>query len=229
MKPLNSGSPQGEDATARQRMVADQLRRRGISDARVLDAMGRVPREWFVEPFQQRRAYDDMPLPIGLGQTISQPYMVARMLELLELTGHGRVLEIGTGSGYQAAVLGLLADEVYTVERLPVLAESARHRIAELGLHHVTVGCFDGTTGWPEHAPFDGIVVAAGAPSVPDALQSQLADGGRLVIPVGDPGLQRLAIITRHGDTFDTDWDTPCTFVPLLGRRGWPTDDPGEN
>ena len=206
---------------ARARMVREQLKGRSIHDPRVLEAMGRMPREHFVDAAQRERAYEDCPLPIGGGQTISQPYMVARMLELLSLRGDERVLEVGAGSGYQAALLAVLAGEVFAIERIPLLAEAATRRIRDLGYKNVEIGTFDGTWGWRERAPFDCIVVAAGAPSIPGLLADQLADRGRLVIPVGARELQRLAVVTRDGDRFDTAWETPCTFVPLIGRYGW--------
>ena len=207
---------------ARDRMVLEQIERRGVRDLRVLEAMRRVPRHQFVDSAQRERAYDDNPLPIGAGQTISQPYMVARMLELLRLRGDERVLEIGAGSGYQTALLCELARQVFAVERVPQLADLAQRRLRDLGYRNVEIGAFDGSSGWAERAPFDGVVVAAAAPSVPALLVDQLAVGGRLVIPVGTRSEQRLAVVTRHhGDTFDTSWDTQCTFVPLLGRFGW--------
>jgi protein-L-isoaspartate(D-aspartate) O-methyltransferase len=205
----------------RQAMVAEQLERRSIRDRRVLAAMRRVPRERFVPPAMIERAYDDAPLPIGFGQTISQPYMVARMCELVELAGPERVLEVGAGSGYQTAVLCELAREVYAIERLAELAAEAERRLTRLGYTHFELGAFDGTFGWSERAPFDAIIVAAGAPEIPPLLVDQLADGGRLVVPVGPRQGQRLALVTRHGSDFTTQWTTPCTFVDLLGRFGW--------
>jgi protein-L-isoaspartate(D-aspartate) O-methyltransferase len=214
---------------ARQRMVSEQLVARGIADRRVLAAMAKVPRDRFVDAAQRQRAYEDAPLPIGAGQTISQPYMVARMLELLALTGSERVLEIGAGSGYQSALLGELAREVFAVERVPVLAEAATGRLRELGYHNVEVGAFDGSYGWRERAPFDAIVVAAAAPSIPALLVDQLAEDGRLVIPVGSREQQRLAIVRRlPGGDYHTEWETPCTFVPLLGRFGWGGEGPAQ-
>jgi protein-L-isoaspartate(D-aspartate) O-methyltransferase len=208
-------------SSARERMVVEQLERRQIRDPRVLSAMRRVPRERFVGSEIVARAYDDSPLPIGFGQTISQPYMVAHMCELLELEGHERVLEVGAGSGYQAAVLAELAGQIYAVELCPELGERAAGRVAELGYENVDIQVFDGTFGWAEHAPYDGIVVAAGAPEIPPLLVDQLAVGGRLVIPVGPRDSQRLAIVTRTGVGFETRWTTPCTFVDLRGRYGW--------
>jgi len=202
--------------------IDEQLVARGITDARVLDVMRRVPREAFVPSASSELAYADRALPIGCGQTISQPYMVAVMSEALRLTGGERVLEVGTGSGYQAAVLGELARHVMTVERVPELAEAARARLAALGYTNVDVSVGDGTLGSPSHAPFDGILVAAGAPRAPDALKEQLSpEGGRLVIPVGPAEQQWLVVITRHGDRFTESTGIGCVFVPLLGRNGW--------
>jgi protein-L-isoaspartate(D-aspartate) O-methyltransferase len=210
-----------EAATRRERMVAEQLAARGIRDARVLAAMKKVPRERFVEESMRERAYEDSPLPIGYGQTISQPYMVARMCELAELVGSERVLEIGAGSGYQTAVLCELARSVYAVELRPELGRHAERRLALLGYRNVEIGVFDGTYGWRERAPFDAILVAAGAPEIPPLLVDQLADGGRLIIPVGPRQGQRLAIVARRGAEFETQWATPCSFVDLVGKYGW--------
>jgi protein-L-isoaspartate(D-aspartate) O-methyltransferase len=214
--------------SARERMVEEQLRARGIRDPRVLEAMRKVPRERFVDSAQRERAYEDCPLPIGQGQTISQPWMVARMLELLALGGREQVLEVGAGSGYQTALLCELARRVYAIERLPPLARAAQRRLEELGYRNFELGTFDGTWGWRERAPFGGIVVAAGAPSVPVLLADQLADGGALVIPVGARDQQRLSVVRRRGDEFATTWETPCTFVPLLGRFGWDGEGPAQ-
>ena len=210
-----------EAATRRERMVSEQLQARGIRDPRVLSAMRKVPRERFVDESMRERAYEDSPLPIGYGQTISQPYMVARMCELCELSGDEAVLEIGAGSGYQAAVLSTLARQVYAVELRPELGKRCAERMQTLGYANVEVGVFDGTHGWRERAPFDAILVAAGAPESPPLLVDQLADGGRLVIPVGPRQGQRLAIVTRRGTEFTTEWATPCSFVDLVGKYGW--------
>jgi protein-L-isoaspartate(D-aspartate) O-methyltransferase len=206
---------------SRRRMVETQLRRRGIRDERVLDVMGRVPRERFAPGGFADRAYGDYPLPIGHGQTISQPYMVARMSELCDLQGDERVLEIGSGSGYQTAILCELARAVFAVEIVPELTEKARARLRGMGYEQVVLECFDGSCGWREHGPFDVILVAAGAPEIPPVLLHQLADSGRLVIPVGQRGDQRLARVTRGSEAFGTEWFTECRFVDLVGQYGW--------
>jgi protein-L-isoaspartate(D-aspartate) O-methyltransferase len=206
----------------RERMVTTQIEARGITDPLVLEAM-RVPRERFVPPALARFAYEDRPLPIGEGQTISQPYIVAVMTRAARLKPGARALEIGTGSGYGAAVLSRIAAEVYTVERIGVLAEEARGRLARLDYTNVHVREGDGTLGWAEHAPYDAIVVTAGGPRVPEALLSQLAAGGRLIMPVG-PGShhQRLIRVTR-GDTSEYRYEDleEVAFVPLIGVEGW--------
>ena len=209
---------------ARRRMVEDQLVARGIDDPLVLAAMGKVPREKFVSAGQARLAYRDGALPIGEGQTISQPYIVALMTAALRLVSTDRVLEIGTGSGYAAAVLAEIAAEVYTVERLAVLAERARQRLAELGYVNVHVLTGDGTLGWPEHAPYHAIVATAGGPRAPHALLDQLAIGGRLVIPLGaDPYEQRLVRIVRAtAPEYQREELEAVAFVPLIGADGWP-------
>jgi protein-L-isoaspartate(D-aspartate) O-methyltransferase len=202
-------------------MVEEQIRRRGIGNPRVIDAMARVPRHLFVSPDDQAEAYEDRPLPIGEGQTISQPYMVAIMTQSLALKGEERVLEIGTGSGYQAAILADLGGRVFTVERVPALSARAEKVLRGLGYKNIFFRTGDGTRGWPEEAPFDGIIVTAGAPEVPRTLTSQLADGGRLVIPVGPRYSQTLFKVTREGNQFVEEDITGCVFVPLLGAFGW--------
>lgn len=202
-------------------MVDDQLRARGIRDSRVLEAMLNVPRERFVPAALVREAYSDRPLSIGRGQTISQPYMVGTMLERLDCAPGDRALEVGAGSGYQAALLGELCAEVHAVEIVEDLAGKAREVLFELGYDNVAIHVGDGTQGWPEQAPYDRIIVAAGAPSVPGPLIEQLADGGRLVMPVGSRISQRLITIERHGDELDRTESMPCVFVPLVGRHGW--------
>lgn len=207
----------------RELMVQDQLVSRGITDPRVLQAMGRVPRELFVPEHLRVEAYEDHPLPIGRGQTISQPYIVALMAEALQLKGRERVLDIGTGSGYAAAVLASIALEVFSIEKIPELASQAEKNLQQAGFSQVRVKTGDGSQGWPEAAPFDGICVAAGAPAVPDSLKEQLSVGGRLVIPVGlEQGLQRLLLVTRRSDQeFDRKEFGDVRFVPLLGQEGW--------
>lgn len=206
----------------RARMVERQLRRRDIVDNRVLEAMERVPRELFVPDDLRHRAYDDAALPIGGGQTISQPYMVARIVEELGLDGDERVLDVGTGSGYQAAVLAELADEVHTIERIPELAEQARRNLAAAGYERVTVHVGDGSRGLPELAPYEAIAVAAAAPGFPQALYDQLRAGGRLVVPVGGRRGQRLEVIVRSPEGPAVARSVPCRFVPLVGEEGFP-------
>lgn len=217
----NGTSKEPNYTVARLAMVRTQLQRRGITDARLLQAMREVPRHAFVPPEWRHEAYSDRPLPIGEGQTISQPFMVAIMTQSLALQGHERVLEIGTGSGYQAAVLGRLAAYVYSVEYLPALADSARAVLQRLGYTNVEVIVGDGSLGLPAYAPYDGIIVTAAAPRVPPPLLEQLTEGGRLVIPVGAAKTQELLIITRHGNAYPQERSVPCRFVPLLGQEGW--------
>ena len=208
-------------AAERKRMVDNQLRRRDIRDERVLDVMGKVPRHMFVGSDYTDMAYSDGPLPIGIGQTISQPYIVALMTQLLELSGDEIVLEVGTGSGYQAAVLSFLAKEIHTIERHKQLAREAERVLQSLGLSNVYVHVGDGTTGLEDKAPFDGILVTAAAPNAPQTLLDQLVDGGRLVIPVGGRGGQMLELWTRSGVEFNCENILPVAFVPLLGLYGW--------
>jgi len=215
------GPPSARFARDRERMVEGQLVRRGITDERVLEAMRKVPRHLFVEEALRDRAYGDYPLPIGEGQTISQPYMVGIMTQLLRLTGQEKVLEIGTGSGYQTAVLAELARRVCSVERIPSLAARARATLEALGYTNVWVRTADGTLGWPDEAPFDGVVVSAGAPSVPDPLFEQLAEGGRMVVPVGDATSQTLTVVERVDGKMRTTTDSGCVFVKLIGKYGW--------
>jgi protein-L-isoaspartate(D-aspartate) O-methyltransferase len=205
----------------RARMVEHQLRGRDIVDRRVLEAMERVPREEFVPEDLRDRAFDDAALPIGAGQTISQPYMVARIAEELGLDGDERVLDVGTGSGYQAAVLAELADEVHTIERIPELAEVARANLAAAGYGDVEVHVGDGSRGLPSHAPYDAIAVAAAAPGFPQALYDQLRPGGRLVVPIGGRRGQRLQVIVRSPEGPAVVRSLPCRFVPLVGEEGF--------
>jgi len=202
-------------------MVEEQLKNRGIHDERVLRAMGRVPRHLFLPEGKRTIAYTDGPVPIGHGQTLSQPYMVALMSQCLALQGHEKVLEIGTGSGYQSAILLELAGELYTVERIAALASQADAVLRTLGYSrfHLRVG--DGTEGWPEAAPFDAIMVTAGAPQIPESLVAQLMEGGRMVIPVGSRFSQSLSTCIRRGNACLPQASTPCIFVPLIGRHGW--------
>jgi protein-L-isoaspartate(D-aspartate) O-methyltransferase len=217
-------TPSVDGAVARVEMVELQLRRRGIRDERVLEAMARVPRDRFVPDSLSARAYDDGALPIGHDQTISQPFVVAAICALLGLRGSERVLDVGTGSGYQAAVLAELAAEVVTIERIPELAECARARLADVGYGNVEVTVGDGSRGVPERAPFDAIAVAAAAPTVPPALFDQLAEGGRLVVPRGSRFGQELVLVVRTPNGSTERTSIPCRFVPLVGDEGF-----GEN
>jgi protein-L-isoaspartate(D-aspartate) O-methyltransferase len=218
-----SGTTSRQLEEQRRGMVQEQIRDRGIQDPRVLDAMLRVPRHQFVSEDFVAGAYADQPLPIGEGQTISQPYMVAAMTQALELAGDERVLEIGTGSGYQAAVLAVLAREVHSVESVASLAAVAQERLARLGYENVHVHSGDGTLGWPEAAPYDAIVVTAAAPQVPQPLVEQLAEGGRMVIPVGPATEQELLLVRKIEGRVTSETLHYCRFVPLLGRHGWPS------
>jgi len=209
----------------RHAMVEEQLRARGIKDERVLAVMESVPRHLFVDASLQERAYDDSALPIGEGQTISQPYMVALMTELLVLKGDERVLEIGTGSGYQTAILSKLASEVFTVERIDILAAKARSTLKKIDCENVHVIVSDGTAGLPEHSPFDGIIVTAAAPHIPQGYIEQLRMNGRLVIPVGSRVSQTLYKITKTSSGLVSSVSTPCVFVPLIGKDGWESEE----
>jgi len=219
------GPPPEDDerwALARRRMVEEQLEARDIRDARVLAAMAEVPRHRFVDPAFESRAYGDHALPTIEGQTISQPWMVARMLELAELHPHHRALEVGTGTGYQTALLARLVAEVYTVERVPGLLRAARQRLESLGVANVAWREGDGSLGWQEHAPYDRVLVAAAAPHVPEALQRQLVVGGVLVIPVGGSHAQHLEVWRRlDAGRWEHQRRGDCRFVPLLGRDAW--------
>lgn len=213
----------------REHMVDQQLRERRISDERVLDAMRRVPRHEFVPRELQHLAYRDAPLPIGEGQTISQPYIVAAMTQMLALKGDERVLEVGTGSGYQTAILCELAEYVYTLERFPQLADKAARILSALGYENIDIHIGDGSQGLPDMRPFDAIIVTAAAPSIPGPLCSQLhPEGGRMVIPVGDRSSQHLQIVRRHGNRCRIERSMPVRFVPLLGRHGFQVDEPDE-
>jgi protein-L-isoaspartate(D-aspartate) O-methyltransferase len=205
-------------------MVEQQLKARGIEDKAVLSTMEKVPRELFVPNEYRDSAYKDGPLPISEGQTISQPYMVALMTQCLQLQGHEKVLEIGTGSGYQMAVLLSITPHVYSIERLPALAQYAIDNLRSLGYENLHIKVGDGSCGWLEEQPFEGIIVTAGATDIPSVLKEQLADGGRLVIPVGSRYSQNLFRVTRRGDEFITEDFTACVFVPLIGKYGWKED-----
>lgn len=206
-------------------MVREQIYMRGVHDPRVLEAMRAVPRHLFVPEEAAAVAYADQPLPIGEGQTISQPYMVAAMTAALELKGTERVLEVGAGSGYQAAILSRLAREVHSIENHEALARAAVERLAWLGCANVRVHTGDGTLGWLDAAPYDGIIVTAAAPRIPPPLVEQLAEGGRLVIPVGDEQQQELLLVRKSGERTSSQVVCYCRFVPLLGRHGWPNEE----
>ncbi len=212
-------------SVSRRRMVEQQIVARGVKDQRVLDAMLKVPRHLFVEAGLLGHAYSDASLPIGEKQTISQPYMVAAMSAALELIGTERILEIGTGSGYQSAVLSLLASRIYSIERISTLAGRARRLLDQLRMSNVNIKVGDGTIGWKDQAPFDGILVAAGAPDVPAEYLEQLAIGGKLVLPVGDQQQQILLRVVKQADgSFQREQLMGCRFVPLIGEHGWRSD-----
>jgi len=209
-------------AIPRDRMVTRLREFYGITDPRVLEAMRKVPRHFFVPEALQSRSYGDHALPIDSNQTISQPYIVARMTELLMLDEHSRVLEIGAGSGYQTAVLSMIAAQVYAIERIADLARAAQARIRQLGIYNATVKCFDGTLGWSAHAQYDAVLVAAGGPAVPEPLVAQLKLGGRLVVPVGDSReSQRLVRVIKRENGSEEEDHGACAFVPLIGQHGW--------
>lgn len=205
----------------RERMVKEQIVARGVENIKVIQAMKKVPRHLFIDKTYYHQAYNDYPLPIGQNQTISQPYMVASMTELLELKGDERVLEIGTGSGYQTAILALLCSKVYSVERISELTRKARLTLKQLGFSNINLIVRDGTLGWPEFAPYNGIIVTAGAPEIPDALIEQLANNGRMVIPVGNEASQTLNFVEKHKGRIYRKEFFGCTFVPLVGKEGW--------
>ncbi len=209
---------------ARNRMVRDHIEARGIRDPRVLEAMGQVPRHRFVRDHLRGQAYADYALPIGESQTISQPYVVARMTEMLDVRPDHSVLEIGTGSGYQTLVLARLARRVYSLERVGSLARQAIARMRELGVENVKIQTFDGTVGWSDVAPFDRILVTAGAPRVPRPLVDQLKDGGKLVMPEGSKNVQSLVLYQKVGDQLRRQVGEAVSFVPLVGRHGWDND-----
>jgi protein-L-isoaspartate(D-aspartate) O-methyltransferase len=211
---------------SRKRMVETQIIARGVTDRRVIDAMLKLPRHLFVQEAMAAQAYNDTSLPIGERQTISQPYMVAIMSEILQLTGTERVLEIGTGSGYQAALLAHLARRVYTIERIPALASRARKLFDTLGLTNISMKIDDGSRGWAAEAPFEAIIVTAGAPEIPQALLGQLSPEGRLLVPVGDQDSQLLTLVKKSADGgFTVEKSTPCRFVKLIGSEGWSQSD----
>ena len=210
--------------TLRARMAQEQLKARGITDERLLAAFRKIPRHRFVPAEFQQEAYADHPLPIGAGQTISQPYIVALMIHHLRLQGHERVLEIGTGSGYQTAILAEVALDVYSIERIPELLLAVRRRLEELGCLNVHLTPGNGSLGWPEHAPYDAILVSAAAPEIPAPLLAQLADGGRMVLPIGSHESQMLVEVHKRYGLLDQKEIAGCVFVPLLGQYGWSED-----
>ena len=209
-------------AGQRRKMVEEQLVERGINDLRLLEVVSRVPRHLFVQESLQHRAYGDTPLPIGENQTISQPYIVGAMTEALHLKGEERVLEIGTGSGYQTAIIAELCSQVFTIERLNNLSRKAQNVLESLNYMNIVFKMFDGTYGWPDQAPFDAILITASAPEIPGSLVKQLGDGGRLVAPIGEADKQKLVVLTKNGDRVSRRDLGDCKFVPLIGKYGWP-------
>jgi protein-L-isoaspartate(D-aspartate) O-methyltransferase len=219
---VKSSQPISSDFTwAREKMVQEQIIARGVSDARVIGAIRKIPRHLFVDPGLVNRAYDDSALPIAEKQALSQPYMVAHMTEALQLFGEEKALEIGTGSGYQTALLAELCFNVFSVEKIRALSHNARALLDRLAYHNIALHVGDGTLGWSDHAPYDAIIVTAGAPTLPKPLLEQLAVGGRMVIPVGDAQNQSLLRITRDGGGFHQEELGDCRFVKLLGKYGW--------
>ena len=208
-------------AGQRRKMVEEQLVERGVKDLRLLEAMSRVPRHLFAQDSLQHRAYGDTPLPIGENQTLSQPYIVGAMTEALELKGEERVLEIGTGSGYQTAIIAELARQVFTIERLNNLSRKAQKILEGLNYMNIVFKMFDGTYGWPDQAPFDAILITASAREIPESLIKQLGDGGRLVAPIGETDKQKLVVLTKKGDGVSRKNLGDCKFVPLIGKYGW--------
>jgi protein-L-isoaspartate(D-aspartate) O-methyltransferase len=207
--------------TAQRRALINRMQERGIRDLNVLRAFDQVHRHLFVPDAVAHRAYEDVPVPIGFAQTASQPSLQAMYMQILEIGARDKVLEVGTGSGFQTAVLAQLADRVYSVERIRELATRAREALDALRISNVAILVGDGTIGWSRYAPYDAILVAAGGPEVPQPLMEQLADGGRMLVPVGSREMQRLVLVRRHGDRFEQEEVLDCTFVPLLGRFGW--------
>jgi protein-L-isoaspartate(D-aspartate) O-methyltransferase len=213
--------------TAQRRALINRMQEKGIRDLNVLRAFDQVHRHLFVPEAVAHRAYEDAPVPIGFGQTASQPSLQALYMQILEIGSHDRVLEVGTGCGFQTAVLAQLADRVYSVERIRELATRAREALDALRISNVAILVGDGTIGWSRYAPYDAILVAAGGPEIPQPLMEQLADGGRMLVPVGPRDVQRLVLVRRHGDRFEQEEVLDCTFVPLLGRFGWADERPG--
>jgi protein-L-isoaspartate(D-aspartate) O-methyltransferase len=223
LKGLQRLMAHGHDfALSREKMVKEQLIARGIRDERLLQAMGKIPRHLFIEEALTGEAYNDHPVPIGEKQTISQPYIVALMTEALELKGDESTLEIGTGSGYQTSILAELSSRVYTIERIKSLLVNARKLLAQLGYDNILFKAFDGTLGWKEYAPFDAIMITAGAPHIPRPLVDQLADNGRMIVPVGDKFTQELIKVQRKGKDLKQENLGGCRFVNLIGVHGWP-------